>query len=128
MIKMPKEMKQRWVEALHSGKYKQAQGALEKEGGYCCLGVLQMVVDGQVETYVRHDKWGNRHENPASMPSRKWCERNKIEHDGWQVVIDDVEDAYGNVDSYSDLPELNDESPLTFRDIAGVIEQQVEGV
>lgn len=124
MIKMPKEMKQRWVDALRSGKYRQAQGALEKDGGYCCLGVLQMVVDGEVET-APNCRGGRQ---PADLPSNTWCERNKIEHDGWQVEADDIEDSYGHIESYSDLPELNDESPLTFKDIADIIEQQVEGV
>jgi hypothetical protein len=36
---MNKERKARWVEALRSGRYKQATGALKKEDGYCCLGV-----------------------------------------------------------------------------------------
>ena len=28
-----------WIEALRSGEYKQTKGALEYNGGYCCLGV-----------------------------------------------------------------------------------------
>ncbi len=28
-----------WLEALRSGKYKQAEGALQVGDGYCCLGV-----------------------------------------------------------------------------------------
>ena len=28
-----------WIEALRSGEYKQIKGALEYNGGYCCLGV-----------------------------------------------------------------------------------------
>ena len=38
---MDAEVKAQWVEALRSGKYKQAKGVLHKVGGgYCCLGVL----------------------------------------------------------------------------------------
>lgn len=38
---MKKEIKEKWVKALRSGKYKQATCSLHvKGGGYCCLGVL----------------------------------------------------------------------------------------
>lgn len=44
---MNTEIKERWLKALRSGKYKQARGVLRKkrkdgsgEFGYCCLGVL----------------------------------------------------------------------------------------
>ena len=34
------ELKQKWIEALRSGKYAQSQLALKNADGYCCLGVL----------------------------------------------------------------------------------------
>lgn len=37
---MNKEVRERWITALTSGEYKQAQGALRKGEGFCCLGVL----------------------------------------------------------------------------------------
>lgn len=37
---MKKSVMRKWVKALRSGKYKQAQGALQTRDGYCCLGVL----------------------------------------------------------------------------------------
>ncbi len=37
---MNQEIKQKWVAALRSGEYKQGQGELNGDGGYCCLGVL----------------------------------------------------------------------------------------
>lgn len=40
VAKMNPEVKVRWLEALRSGKFKQGNGALCNEGGYCCLGVL----------------------------------------------------------------------------------------
>jgi hypothetical protein len=48
-MKMPAKMKEDWVNALESGEYKQTSDTLAACGGYCCLGVLQMVVDGKVE-------------------------------------------------------------------------------
>lgn len=37
---MNKEIKTKWIEALRSGEYVQAQGYLHNSKGYCCLGVL----------------------------------------------------------------------------------------
>lgn len=37
---MDKNLKERWVKALRSGKYEQARGCLRDDSGYCCLGVL----------------------------------------------------------------------------------------
>lgn len=38
--KMNAEIKQKWLDALRSGKYSQAQERLHTEEGFCCLGVL----------------------------------------------------------------------------------------
>jgi hypothetical protein len=39
--KMDPEAKKAWLEALRSGRYKQGQGKLRREGDeFCCLGVL----------------------------------------------------------------------------------------
>lgn len=37
---MNPEIKQQWIEALRSGRYKQGQGSLRDHDEYCCLGVL----------------------------------------------------------------------------------------
>lgn len=37
---MKKEVAEKWVEALRSGKYKQTRSQLRDLSGYCCLGVL----------------------------------------------------------------------------------------
>ena len=38
---MKKNIANKWIKALRSGKYKQGTGSLKtKEGKYCCLGVL----------------------------------------------------------------------------------------
>jgi hypothetical protein len=39
-LSINKENVRKWVEALRSGKYKQAQGQLYLDGAYCCLGVV----------------------------------------------------------------------------------------
>jgi uncharacterized protein YeaC (DUF1315 family) len=37
---MNPEIKQKWIDALRSGKYSQGSEKLRSEQGYCCLGVL----------------------------------------------------------------------------------------
>lgn len=37
---MNQEIKQKWLEALRSGKYEQGKYYLNRDGVYCCLGVL----------------------------------------------------------------------------------------
>lgn len=40
------ELRQKWIDALKSGRYKQGKSALKnKHGGYCCLGVACDIVD-----------------------------------------------------------------------------------
>jgi len=48
-IFMPEETMKKWLEALRSGEYKQGRRFLKTEEGYCCLGVLQDVLDEKVE-------------------------------------------------------------------------------
>jgi hypothetical protein len=45
---MNKELKNKWLTALRSGEYKQAQGTLYDplNDSYCCLGVLACVSNG----------------------------------------------------------------------------------
>lgn len=51
--KMDPELKQKWVDALRSGKYKQGEGLLrDKNDHYCCLGVLADVM-GMEWCYIR---------------------------------------------------------------------------
>lgn len=40
---MDKEWKEKWIEALRSGKYNQTTGALSDDDGYCCLGILCLI-------------------------------------------------------------------------------------
>ena len=37
---MKKRIRELWIKALRSGKYKQTRHRLKKAGKYCCLGVL----------------------------------------------------------------------------------------
>lgn len=46
---MDAELKAKWVKALRSGEFKQARGFLQKDGGYCCLGVLCLIAGISVD-------------------------------------------------------------------------------
>lgn len=37
---MKKGLKARWLLGLRSGQYKQGRGSLQRDGRFCCLGVL----------------------------------------------------------------------------------------
>lgn len=57
---MKQEYKDRWIEALESGKYRQGKHALQtRDGGFCCLGVLCDIVKDEVgaswQTTQNHD-------------------------------------------------------------------------
>lgn len=46
MKKLAKEFKEKWVNALRSGEYKQGKNALHNQffGTYCCLGVAEDIL------------------------------------------------------------------------------------
>jgi hypothetical protein len=46
---MDKELKQKWLDALESGDYKQDTGRLKTLTGYCCLGVLCKVLGEEID-------------------------------------------------------------------------------
>lgn len=83
---MKPEIKEKWLEALRSGNYKQGTGKLrqvEKNGDtYCCLGVLCDVLG--VKWHTSDDDWDghpaygvmdNRYINDSDLPDRI---RNKV--------------------------------------------------
>jgi hypothetical protein len=70
-IHMPEKTWERWDAALRGGEYKQGIGRLQTIGGeFCCLGVLQMCLDGHVE----RDEVGD----PKGLPSYVWLEEHEI--------------------------------------------------
>lgn len=113
---MPKELKEKWTAALRSGEYRQGYKALlSTNGAYCCLGVLQMVVDGKVEglTGVR------------GYPSKEWLVANNINclyNSGEHSWLNDI--LLGE----NGATVLNDNHRKTFLEIADLIETYVEGI
>ena len=45
---MDPELKQKWIDALRSGKYQQARSQLRSGEGFCCLGVLCDITNTEI--------------------------------------------------------------------------------
>lgn len=119
---MNEDVKRQWISALRSGEYKQGYQRLERNGEFCCLGVLcdLAVKAGVVERVhgeyalgvVGFARPGDPEGPNASAPP-------------WAVM------EWAKIDSDSDLPmvrsliNLNDIKRLSFEEIADVIEEQL---
>ena len=97
---MNPELKQKWLEALRSGKYKQGTGLLRsKENYFCCLGVLCDIIDNK--------KW-------EITNSGDYCyEKSTVAPTSSSIIR---EGAIGH------LMTLNDEAKSSFAEIADWIE------
>lgn len=108
-MRMPQELKTKWIEALESGEYKQGKSTLcGVDGSYCCLGVLEKVVENEVER--------------LAFPSPDFYQRNGIEPGDFterSIIGDPV-----RVDTL--LAEQNDHG-TSFSKIANIIREKVEG-
>ena len=113
-IEMPAAYLKKWLEGLRSGKYKRGQRTLKThDGKYCCLGVLQQVVDGDVERFDSGVTKG--------LPSLEWLKKHNIK------FFSTVGDEYTPSVPY--LPKLgttaslaNDRLCCSFKQIADAIE------
>ena len=127
---MNSQIKQKWIDALRSGKYPQAQSKLYSGDGFCCLGVLCDIYANQVGdiTWVKRDpngrfdddKWDYWYFDDQSevLPEcvSKWAELDEND----PVVTKDIVGQ----DYLTTLASLNDKG-ATFEDLAEVIEEQL---
>jgi hypothetical protein len=128
-IVMPKEHLSAWLAALRSGEYKQAKGCMfdTSTDGYCCLGVLEHVVSGEVETNITDGE-------DKKLPSFEWLERNGIQFfrptyvdngKGWALTTNPLLLCDGTREWSASV--LND-SGKPFTEIADFIEKVAKGV
>lgn len=119
-FRMKKEMLTKWLAALRSGEYQQCEMVLHRpdglDAGYCCLGVLQKVVDGDVERGAGGASLG--------LPTLDWFKKNGISN---------IEtSSLGNIYTYSkangarSASGLNDSCKLKFPQIADIMEECCE--
>jgi hypothetical protein len=111
-------IKERWIEELRSGKYRQGNGLLnDGEGNYCCLGVLceLAVADGVIE-------------EPTDLPHQRG-----LSYDGSNALTPQLVQEWAGLrfrtpvvrwgDEYDvAVTTLNDEG-VTFAEIADVLER-----
>lgn len=87
---MTKAERDQWVEALRSGKYKQAQGHLRDGDGYCCLGVKRDI-DGASWERTESGAYCTEVDGtqfPSSITLERW---GLSEADKWKVAdLNDV--------------------------------------
>ena len=112
---MRKELKEKWLEALRSGKYKQGRGDLRNvDDEFCCLGVL-CDISGQGE-------WGTK----LMIQKAPYCYG---QGDEWQhCALPPFMKKFTNLPMNTEetLFNLNDKRGLSFHEIADWIEENVE--
>ena len=136
-MRMKAEDKAKWLEALRSGEYKQTDNTLCNGTAYCCLGVLETILDGDVE------RSGDN--TPLTSPTCNFLVRHDIEVE-LRKPRDGNDPTYGTIfplldfsGVFAKLMEMNDDLELdddgeilygahvnTFKDIANYIEKNVE--
>jgi len=133
---MNKRIKQKWIKALRSGKYKQGRGHLHYDDKYCCLGVL-------TELYIREhngEKWEKMLGGNLFCFKAEECNLPEVVSD-WAgleekdplIVINDEKDILETVnDGTNGTPPNNFADllphaikPHTFNEIADLIEEQL---
>lgn len=108
---MNQQVKERWLDALRSGEYRQGAGRLRWDDRFCCLGVLCDLHAKETgnEWRAKVDYLGKNHLLPSMVV--KWAEL-----DDGDPVIDDPH--------FSSLSQMNDHG-ATFGQIANIIEAQL---
>jgi hypothetical protein len=102
---MTLDLKRKWIAALRSGEYRQAQNGLRTSDGYCCLGVLCDIVDP--------DGWSQTNVGAYRHPLGTW--------DGFLISISAL--GMERIPNQYDLAEKNDSEGWTFEQISDYIEK-----
>ena len=123
-IKMDPELKQKWLKALRSGRYKQVKGTLHNENGYCCLGVLASVSKmGRWEELSYSTTGGKRYK---FVPFKKYTDKfdDAVPYVG--TFDEGSETAFGlDVDQQTTLVNMNDSNNKSFKQIADYVEREL---
>jgi hypothetical protein len=131
--KMNTEVKQKWIDALRSGKYDQGSEKLRSVTGYCCLGVLcdlyakehnqEWEFRGITETNLQPQDYWYFEDQSEFLPDsvRDWAGL-PFGNPNVRVDVtdnDDEDDWFYN----DEIANLND-SGYTFNELSKLIEQQ----
>ena len=119
-------VKRKWVRALRSGEYQQADGTLvngsPEEASYCCLAVL--LAEARPESfYTNSPKYSNW--NPTYLEVKESETHVDDENGQMDLIADDLAIIYGvDLDTQKALAEMNDNRE-PFADIADWIEENL---
>ena len=131
---MNTEVKQKWIDALRSGKYEQGSEKLRSVTGYCCLGVLcdiyaqehntQWEFRGDEEINPQSQDYWYFDEHSEFLPETvmNWAEL-KTHNPTVRVDVEDNDDE-DNWYYKDELSDIND-SGYDFSQIANLIEAQL---
>ena len=115
-IKPQKEDLVKWVKALRSGEFLQAQGTMVDNDSYCCLGVLATILGAEIME--------NR--NGEGVVVKEHLAIDGIEVDNMGIVLDGAgNNLLGGlpVDVIQVLVNMNDQDGESFDSIADYIEE-----
>lgn len=120
---MDPKIKTDWLEALRSGEFTQGRGALQRDGEFCCLGVLcELAVRAGVAIVAKKTIMGVYYAGIGNVdadrcflpdPIRVWAGLDEV-----APLVRDAEDGFP-----VSLAALNDTSGTTFAMIAERIEE-----
>ncbi len=122
----------KWVKALRSGKYEQANGKLRVGDGFCCLGVACDLYEEIVGKASWEDAYegGPITEETEVISFLEETEELPLEVRDWLGLLSDIGNFKLNgetieVDNYNGLAAMNDNGK-SFETIADVIEREEE--
>lgn len=119
--KMNTEVKEKWISALRSGKYKQGIRSLRTEHGYCCLGVLCDLYSQEHNKEWRFQDVWSFYDSLCFLPPdvEQWAGLNSS-NPSVKIPVDDENKYF----YHEPLSDLND-SGYSFEQISNIIEQQL---
>lgn len=119
---MKKEIRDKWCDALRSGKFEQGQGCLRtRDDQYCCLGVLYTVTGAKWERGSYEDTLGVRNIHIYNQDDYRYSQFNNTD------LGDDKKEFGISSDQEGELMDMNDnkENLYPFPVIADWIEQNI---
>ena len=106
-------IKAKWVAALRSGEYKQAQGHLKDKVGYCCLGVLCVISEQETGFGITENRKEAKGDENIGRTIRQWAD----------LSIPDG--AIVTIKGEAEFLTAHNDSGRTFLQIADAIEGQL---
>ena len=116
------ENAKRWVEALRSGEYDQANGALRNGDGFCCLGVACDLARVELGT-----EWEESDDGAARLAGSSSFGYLPVGVQRWLGLASNDGSFWPGGGGTETLASLNDDGK-TFSEIAAVIESEPEGL